>query len=402
GAAHHPLHRQGRSRQDERGRRHRAPVRCGGPEHGGRIDRPRAQPLGLAGDRARRCPHSMRRPSLGPGGSGSGRDGTPLGGGPGMDGRSAGRARRRSHLCRGADGAARDGRALLAARDQTPPRGGPLRRDHRRLRAHRRDPAPALLSRRRELVAREGLPVGAAADLRRAADRPRTAGHSAAERRRLRRRAAAGREPRRHERDPARPRLDLGAARDESRSHGGEGVDAHLHLPQPLRLSDGRDRGQPRPSRGSRRGLLRTVARGPARADGASALGLLPGSRARRSRARARGNGHRDARPPGRRAVRRGGGRSLGRPARGDLPRARLRERHRPSAPASARSVQGRHRTQEDRARARDPGRSAQAHDHPPGHDGLAPPACRELRRGDPRGPLRARRRWSQGRAGEL
>ena len=46
------------------------------------------------------------------------------------------------------------GRAVLAAADQAPPRRGRVRLRHRGLRPHRRDAAPALVSRRRDLVAR--------------------------------------------------------------------------------------------------------------------------------------------------------------------------------------------------------------------------------------------------------
>ena len=56
------------------------------------------------------------------------------------------------------------------------------------------------------LVAREGLPARAQDDGGRAAVRPRDARHVAADRARLRRRPAARAEPRRDERDPARPR----------------------------------------------------------------------------------------------------------------------------------------------------------------------------------------------------
>ena len=50
-------------------------------------------------------------------------------------------------------------------------------------------------------------------------------------------------------------------ARDQPRPHGGQGGDADLHLPEPLRLSHRRDRGEPRAARGGLGGLLRGLAR---------------------------------------------------------------------------------------------------------------------------------------------
>ena len=51
------------------------------------------------------------------------------------------------------------GRAVQPAADQAPPRGRTLRRVDRRLRADGRDAAPAVVPRRRALVAAEGLPA---------------------------------------------------------------------------------------------------------------------------------------------------------------------------------------------------------------------------------------------------
>ena len=72
---------------------------------------------------------------------------------------------------------------------------------------------------------------------------------------------------------------DLDPAGDEPRPDGGQGGDAHLHLPEPLRLPDRRRGGEPGVPRGGGRGLLRRLARAPAGAHGAGALGLLPGAR---------------------------------------------------------------------------------------------------------------------------
>ena len=213
GAPDHPLHGQGRSRQDERGGCHGAPLRGRGNAHDRDLDRPRAQPVGLARDRSHGRAHAVRHPALGPGGTGPGRDGAPLGGGPGLARRDARRPRRRPDLRRGADRPAGHGRALLAASDQGSPRVRRLRRDHRRLRAHRRDAAAPVLPRRRELVAREGVPVGAARHVGRPAARAHLPRRLASGRSRLRRRRAAGAEPRRDERDPPRshPRRPSGS-----------------------------------------------------------------------------------------------------------------------------------------------------------------------------------------------
>ena len=93
-----------------------------GHAHDRDLDRPGAQPVRLARDRARRRADAVRHAALGPGGAGPGRDGAPLGGGAGLARRAARRPRRRPDLRRRADRAARDGRALLAASDQGAPR----------------------------------------------------------------------------------------------------------------------------------------------------------------------------------------------------------------------------------------------------------------------------------------
>src|SRR3954453_13006609 len=217
GSTHNPLHRQGRGRQDERHRGHWSALRRAGYAHDHAVHRSRPLPLGLARGRARQRADGVRRAAVGTGGPGAGRDGAPLGERPGMAGRAARGARGRPDLGRGGDGAPRQGRALLAAADQAPPRGSPLRRDHRRLRPDRRDPPAAVVPRRLHLVAREGLPLGAAADGGSAAVRADAARHPAAERSRDGRRAATGAQPRRDEFDPARSRHHVDPARDESR-----------------------------------------------------------------------------------------------------------------------------------------------------------------------------------------
>src|SRR5215210_1632506 len=158
GAADHPLHRQGRSRQDVGGRRDRAPVRRGRPAHDRRLDRPGAQPRRRAGGAARGAADGGRRAAVGAAGRRAGRARAQLARGAGLARGDARRARRRPDLGRGADRPARARRALQPARDQAPPRGRALRRRRRRLRADRRDAAPAVVPRRRALVAREGVP----------------------------------------------------------------------------------------------------------------------------------------------------------------------------------------------------------------------------------------------------
>ena len=170
-------------------------------------------------------------------------------GGPGLARRAAGRARRGPDLGRGADRAARHGRALLAAADQAPPRGRASSTRRRRLRADRRDAAPALVPRRRRpggsrRSSRSSGGCAAARPFARDAVR-----HAAARRRGVRRRGAPGAQPRGDERDPPRPREHLDPAGDEPRADGDQGGHAHVHLPEPLRLPDRRRGGEPRASR---------------------------------------------------------------------------------------------------------------------------------------------------------
>ena len=103
-------------------------------------------------------PRPRRGPALGAAGLGPGGARAPVVGRARLAGGRPRRARRRPHLGRGADGAARHGRAVQPAPAQAPPRRGRLRRRRGRLRAHGRDAAAPLVPRRRPLVAREGLP----------------------------------------------------------------------------------------------------------------------------------------------------------------------------------------------------------------------------------------------------
>ena len=108
GAADHPLHGQGRRRQDLGRRRDGAPLRGRGPAHARPVHRPRALARRLARHAARRP--SRRRSASGLWGQqvvGAGRDGAQLGGGAGLARRDARRARRRSHQRRGAHRPAR-------------------------------------------------------------------------------------------------------------------------------------------------------------------------------------------------------------------------------------------------------------------------------------------------------
>src|SRR3954447_1749668 len=117
GPSHNPLHGQGRRRQDKRRRRHRAILRARRPADDRAVHRSCAFAVGFARRRARQRADTVRRSALGPGGPGAGRDGAPLGRGSGMARRVARRARRRPHLRRRADRAARHGRAPLPSPD---------------------------------------------------------------------------------------------------------------------------------------------------------------------------------------------------------------------------------------------------------------------------------------------
>ena len=69
---------------------------------------------------------------------------------------------------------------------------------------------------------------------------------------------------------------------DQPRSDGDQGGAAHVHLPQPLRLSDRRRDRQPDLPRRARRRLLRGVARPPARAPGGGSRRASPRCRCSR------------------------------------------------------------------------------------------------------------------------
>ena len=188
----------------------------------------------------------------------------------------------------------------------------------------------------------------------------------------------------------------LGPAGDEPGPDGGQGVDAHLHLPQPVRLPDRRRGGEPRASR-----------RRPARATsppGATPSRSTWSSCARPSRpcpiltaplsSRREVIGAGDARRAGRRAVRRPS--PPRRAARGALPGAVERERPRHAAAAAAVRRARRHRAEEDRARGDRAGRRARS-----GLSSCRPrwrPTTTErrpLRGRRARGLLRKARRWT-------
>ena len=141
--------------------------------------------------------------------------------------------------------------SLLALK--APPRVRRLGRDRRRLRADRRDAAAALVPRRGAVVAGQGARARARAAGGGAAAGAHVPRPPAARRARVRRDPAARREPRRDARAAARRRARLDPARDDARPDGRRRGDAHVHLPEPLRLRDRRRGRQPRlPRRGRR------------------------------------------------------------------------------------------------------------------------------------------------------
>ena len=194
GAPHHPLHRQGRRRQDVGGRRHRAPLRGGRAAHGRAVDRPRPQPVGLAADAGRRRADG-RRPSA------CGRQEVSAQEEMERNWAAVQRWLGRVLVERGVD--------RISAEELTVPPGldelfsllqvkrhheeAALRRRRRRLRADRRDAAPAVVPRRRALVAGEGLPAAGPAAGRGATAGARRARRQPARRGGARRRAAPGR-----------------------------------------------------------------------------------------------------------------------------------------------------------------------------------------------------------------
>ena len=208
-----PVHRQGRRGQDLRRRRHRTAVRGRRAADARAVDRSGPQPVRDPRRRAGRRPGSDRAAAVGPGGRRPAGDGAPLGGGSGLARRAAHRPRHRSDLRRGAHRPPRDGRAVRAAHAPAPQHRRGVRRDHRRLRADRRDAAAAVVPRCRPLVAGEGLPRRASAARGRPPDCPDPArrpparpGEALGDVHRLVPVA------RRHERDPPRPGTDARSA----------------------------------------------------------------------------------------------------------------------------------------------------------------------------------------------
>ena len=153
----HPLHGQGRRGQDLRGGCDRAPLRGRGAAHDRPLHGPRPLARGLARSARRLDADAGRRQPVGPAGAGAGRARAQLVGGPGVARRAVRRPGRRPHRGRGADRPAGRRRAVQPAAAQAPRRGRRLGRRDRRLRAHGRDAAAAVVPRRRALVARQGL-----------------------------------------------------------------------------------------------------------------------------------------------------------------------------------------------------------------------------------------------------
>ena len=196
--------------QDVGRRRHGAPLRRGGRAHARALDRPRALARRVAGGRGgRRADGGVGRP-VGPAGPGPGGDGAQLVGGPGVARRAARRARRRPHRGRGADRPARrstscsrccSSSATTRAASGTSsivdcaPTGETLRLlsfpDVARWWLDKVFPHERQLLAAARPLARTLLDV------------------SLPERGRVRRRAAAGGQPDRDERDPARPRAHV-------------------------------------------------------------------------------------------------------------------------------------------------------------------------------------------------
>src|SRR2546421_471110 len=69
----------------------------------------------------------------------------------------------------------------------------------------------------------------------------------------------------------------------EPGSDGDPRGDAHLHVPQPVRVPDRRRRGEPGVPGGGGRRVLRRLASSPAGADGAGAIGVRPGAHPHRA-----------------------------------------------------------------------------------------------------------------------
>ena len=300
GASHHPLHGQGRRREDERGRGHRQALRRRRPAHSRALDRSRPQPVRLARGPARRRAHARAATNL------FGQE-----------------VLAQEEMERHWDGVqewlgdllAQRGVDRISAEELTVPPGMDELFSLLWIKRHHEEAEF-------DCVIVDCAPTGETLRLlsfpdvvtwwlekvlpweRRLAAARLALRRSHAGQRGLRRRRAARAQPRGHERHPSRPLEHLDPARDEPRAHGREGGHAHVHLPQPLRVPHRRRGGQPRAPGGRRRGLLRRLARVAAGAPRPRALGVRPASDPRGALLRSRGRGPRDARPAGRAAVR--------------------------------------------------------------------------------------------------
>ena len=153
------------------------------------------------------------------------------------------------------------------------------------------------------------LGQGAVDALGRAPARAHVPRRPAARREGDRRDPAARRQPRGHARAAARRLAGDDAAGDDARPDGRRRGDAHVHLPEPLRVPDRRRGREPRLPRRALRGLLRRLARRPAgaaragrqrvRRAGPEGAVLRVGGDRRRAAGRARGRDlRRTAIPP--------------------------------------------------------------------------------------------------------
>ena len=263
-AADDPLHGQGRRREDVGRRRHRAPLRrgaararsCSPPIPRTRSPTSLQAPVGAEPTTsATACGPSRSRPRTSS--SATGRAVAEL-------------ARRRCSSSAASDRIAAEeltvppgGDELFsAAAAQAPRRVRRVGRDRRRLRADRRDAAAALVPRRGALVAATRCSGASSALL--AAARPLARAfldlqlpdeRVMAEIQRL-----VG-QPDRDARAAARRLARVAAAGDDARPDGRRRGDAHVHLPEPLRLPDRRRGREPRLPRRAGRRLLRRLAR---------------------------------------------------------------------------------------------------------------------------------------------
>ena len=298
GAPDDPLHGQGRRRQDVRRHRDRPALRRRGRAHDRALDGPRALARRVARDRRRR----PRRPTSAAGCS-------PSRSRPRTSSSATGRA------CSAGSAAMLMERGVdrIAAEELTVPPGGDELFSLLALKAHHEsgdwdvivvDCAPTgetlrllsfpdaaqwwldkVLGRERALLAAARPLARTFLDLQLPDERA------------FARDPAAGGEPRRDARAAARRRARLDPARDDARPDGRRRGDAHVHLPEPLRLRDRRRGRQPRLPRRGRRHLLRRLARGAGRAARARRVRLRARAGAARAVLRARGARRGDARP---------------------------------------------------------------------------------------------------------